>query len=1044
LNAGPPVGGGTYGGLPQILTGGSSGAVASNTGVTNTSGGGGGAIAIVANGAISLAGAWSANGSSGNGGSNGGAGGGAGGALLFSAGNGLSTSGTYSATGGASAFFDGNSTGGGGGRIMLGGIPAYFLGGSGFAGSPNVNGGAGLENFAPGNGLAGTITVDAFATTVPNGWTVPLNGSPIFSVGGGTQTAPYIEAFVRHDLTVSSGATATLQANDALRRLNASGANITSLTVDGTFDLNGYDQTVNNFSSASSSSSANVKLTNGSVLTVGVSNFFSSNYFGQVTGTGGLVKVGTGTLTLNGTSTFTGPTAIAGGTLTIANDLALQSSTVTPAGGTVTFASPAANPVIGGLAGTGTLNLAGMSSLTVGGNNASTTFAGGLFGSAAFNKVGNGTLTFSGFSDLTAPTTITGGTLAVANDTAFQLSTVTMPGGGSLLFAPGAVNPVFGGLAASVPLFPGTINSLTIGGNGDSTTYSGVTQGPLNLIKKGSGTFTIANDQSLSPVTLTISGGNVNFTSPAANPFVGAVAGTGGLSVAGLNSLMVGGFNASATYTGNITGSMPGGLIKIGSGTWTLASGNNNAFGPFNIQSGTVVIGSTGALPNVPVTVQPGAVLDLNGFNVGLNSLTMSGLLRLGGAGVTPTGSNPSVTYTGTVTNGVLRGGPHTVQGGILSGIVTFPASVVNVTANFSTLSNYTNGGTLSVAGGLTNGVTFNGFTNQGSGTINLAAGSKVQALDFESYGTINLTPGTSSAPTQLTGGFTAPLFFNGGSRTFIGTPQTARQNLALVDLHGQNAVVAGGLFVNNGFVGDSTGNGATIIADYGALVKGAGTFQSAVITQNGGKFQAGNSPGISRAESLILGPGGTSAFNWQINNAIGAAGPTPDANHRVSGWSLLSVEKLVDPFTGQLSSGDLNWTATGVAGTQFNISLQTLINPITVGQGTLGAMANFNNLQPFAWKFVSWQGNYTGPTDDAALTATVLFDASNFVNPIDPAGKFSLHYNGAAKEINVVYAVPEPGTMASSGLAAIGWVAYWRRRWGGEGESGRPNSLPN
>ena len=102
----------------------------------------------------------------------------------------------------------------------------------------------------------------------------------------------------------------------------------------------------------------------------------------------------------------------------------------------------------------------------------------------------------------------------------------------------------------------------------------------------------------------------------------------------------------------------------------------------------------------------------------------------------------------------------------------------------------------------------------------------------------------------------TSPLYFNGGSRTFIGTPQTAGQNLALVDLHGQNAIVAGGLFVNNGFVGDSTGSGATIIADFGSLVKGVGTFANRVITQNGGKFQAGNSPGKAGFGHLTLGPG--------------------------------------------------------------------------------------------------------------------------------------------------------------------------------------------
>ena len=108
-------------------------------------------------------------------------------------------------------------------------------------------------------------------------------------------------------------------------------------------------------------------------------------------------------------------------------------------------------------------------------------------------------------------------------------------------------------------------------------------------------------------------------------------------------------------------------------------------------------------------------------------------------------------------------------------------------------------------------------------------------------------------------------------------------------------------------------------------------------------------------------------------------------------------------------------------------MALQTLDQP---DHGRPGHARRDGQLRPsrsYNWKFVSWQGNYTGPTDDATLTSTVLFDASNFVNPLDPAGKFSLHYNAAGKEIDVVYAVPEPGTLALVGLAVVGWVPFSR-----------------
>jgi PEP-CTERM motif len=42
----------------------------------------------------------------------------------------------------------------------------------------------------------------------------------------------------------------------------------------------------------------------------------------------------------------------------------------------------------------------------------------------------------------------------------------------------------------------------------------------------------------------------------------------------------------------------------------------------------------------------------------------------------------------------------------------------------------------------------------------------------------------------------------------------------------------------------------------------------------------------------------------------------------------------------------------------------------------------------------------------------------------------FTATYLGGNGHDFVLTAVPEPGALALGGLAAIGWVAYWRRRW--------------
>ena len=585
-------------------------------------------------------------------------------------------------------------------------------------------------------------------------------------------------------------------------------------------------------------------------------------------------------------------------------------------------------------------------------------------------------------------------------------------------------NDVTGTLTLNSMTFNSAAPVYTLGGNG------------LNFVTNGNGVLPQIVQNSSNGVTISV-----------------ALTLTNNLAVSGRGNLAL---------NGAIGG--PGGLTYSGVGTLTLGTANSYAGGT-NVLNGTVAVAADANLGTGNVTGAATSTLAFTGTTATTKSFAMNG-------GTISVAATQTVTFNGgDVSAAYLDGtGTFASNGGQFVSVKTTPSVTVTSTSAADQFVHVTNGGTFNVAPGLNAGaaVLLNGFINQGSGAVTVGQNSQINVANFQSYGMLTLNSGTfngsSGGFTQLTNLGSSKLFFNGGSRTFISTPAQAVNINAGIDLHGNDAVVADGLFVNNGYVIDSTGGGHRIVADFGAVVKGAGFYQTIPQTINGGTFSTGNSPGSATTGAIVLGgpndPNrGLSNYTWQINDAgpsamyrtaSGTAGPMPNSAGQVSGWGLLTGVAGTFPVT---TTGNFSWDATPTD--PFTIHLQTLSAPNNVngqpsaaggyetsGDNTAGLMSDFDPNETYYWKLFNYAGTYTGPTDTATLDASTIFDTSGFLNPHTSGiyipgggpflyGPFFLVLDQTSKELDLVYAptyVPEPGTLSLVGLAAItiGWI---RRR---------------
>ncbi|WP_197900017.1 fibronectin-binding autotransporter adhesin ShdA [Salmonella enterica] len=474
-----------------------------------------------------------------------------------------------------------------------------------------------------------TVTSELDETTATSNWngsklTKQGDGTLILSntgndygdteIDGGILAAKDAAALGTGDVTIAESATLAL----------SQGTLDNNVTGEGQIVKSGSDELIvtgdNTYSGGTTISGGTLtadhadSLGTGAVANSGVLQVGEGELENTLSGSGSLVKTGTGELTLSGDNTYSGGTTITGGTLTADHADSL---------------------------GSGDIDNSGV--LKVGEGDLENT----LSGSGSLVKTGTGELTLSGGNDYSGGTTIIGGTLTA--DHADSLGTGAVANSGVLQVGEGELENTLSGSGSLVKTGTGELtlsgdNSYSggttiIGGtltadHADSlgtgaVANSGVLQvgegelentlsGSGSLVKTGTGELTLSGDNSYSGGT-TIIGGTL--TADHADSL-----GTGAVANSGV--LQVGEGELENTLSGS------GSLVKTGTGELTL-SGDNSYSGDTTIADGTLIAANVNALGSGNIDNSGTLMLDANGAFELANITTHTGATTALAAGST-------------------------------------------------------------------------------------------------------------------------------------------------------------------------------------------------------------------------------------------------------------------------------------------------------------------------------------------------------------------------------------------------------------------------
>ncbi len=611
-------------------------------------------------------------------------------------------------------------------------------------------------------------------------------------------------------LAIFTGAAGTVTLDDSLGVINASGLQ---------FAADGYVLTGDSLTLTAPQST--IRVGDGT----GAGAAYVATIDTVIDGSAALVKTDLGTLVLFGPNTYTGGTAIDGGTLRIASDANLGAAAggLSLDGGALNTTASFSTGRAVDLAGNGGFVTDAGTTLTL---------AGLVSGAGGLTKAGDGTLILANANSYAGATQVEAGTLLVNGDQSAASGLTSVLSGATL----SGIGTIGGNvaLADGATLSPGTGGAGTLTIAGDLSLASGsnldfafgaanVAGGALNDLVNVGGDLTLDGTIAIS----TSAGGSFDVGVYRVFNYDGSLTDDGleiGATPAGshltVQTSVAGQVNLvnSAGLTLNFwdgaAGPKSNSVIDGGTGVWQNSAGNDNWTNANGTPNGSFADGSFAVFGGTGGTVT---------VDDSLGGVAVSGM-QFAASGYTITGDAIALTQPTTIIrvgDGSTAGAGYTAN---IASALTGDAQIVKTDAGTLVLSGtntYTggtriNGGIMQIAsdgnlGAAAGAVTLDGGTLATSADI--SSNREVQAIGAGSIATANATTFTLTGPITGAGDLTksglGALVLTGNSAAFSGTATVSTGTLAVDGrLGGSLAVAAEGRLEGIGHVGSVTNAG--------------------------------------------------------------------------------------------------------------------------------------------------------------------------------------------------------------------------------------------